>query len=78
LKHARFAIATVVALAALVVVGAASAATITRDATSSGRLLVPNAPAPTAGTSGGLPEVDATAQEEDSTRAGTRSSTRST
>src|SRR5579862_80163 len=65
LKHARFAIATVVALAALVVVGAASAATITRDATSSGRLLVPNAPAPTAGTSGGLPEVDSSTQEED-------------
>jgi hypothetical protein len=65
LRHARFAIAAVVVLAALVVVGAASAATITRNATGGGTILVPNAPAPTASTSGGLPEIDSTSLEND-------------
>jgi hypothetical protein len=57
-------IAAVAALAALVVVGAASAGTISRDATSGGTILVPNAPAPTAGTSGGLPEIDSSGAAE--------------
>jgi hypothetical protein len=57
-------IAAVAALAALAVVGAASAGTISRNATSGGTILVPNAPAPTAGTSGGLPEIDSSGAAE--------------
>jgi hypothetical protein len=49
LRHARFAIAAVVALAALVVVGAASAGTVTHTIVSRGTFAVPNAPAPVAG-----------------------------
>jgi hypothetical protein len=70
LKHARFVIAAVVALAAFVVVGAASAATITRNATSGGTILVPNAPAPTASGSGGLPEIDTSSLETDASDPG--------
>ena len=65
MRYARFAIGAVVVLAALVVVGAASASTITRNATGGGTILVPNAPAPTASTSGGLPEIDSTSLEND-------------
>jgi hypothetical protein len=53
-SHARLVIATAVALAAFVVVGAASAATITRDVVSSGSVAVPNEPAPVAGNQGTL------------------------
>ena len=49
MRHARFAIAAVVALAALVVVGAASAGTTTHTIVSRGTFAVPNAPAPVAG-----------------------------
>jgi hypothetical protein len=48
-RHARFAIATLVALAALVVVGAATAGTTTHTIVSRGTFAVPNAPAPVAG-----------------------------
>lgn len=65
MRHARLLIGALAALAALVVVGAASAGTITRDATSGGTILVPNAPAPAAGTSGGLPEIDSSTAERD-------------
>jgi hypothetical protein len=70
LRHARFAIAAVAVLAALVVVGAASAGTITRNATGGGTILVPKAPAPTASTSGGLPEIDSASLENDGTDPG--------
>ena len=49
MRHARFAIAAVVALAALVVVGAATAGTTTHTIVSRGSFAVPNAPAPVAG-----------------------------
>jgi hypothetical protein len=64
-KHARFLVVVLAALAALVAVGAASASTITKDATSGGTILVPNAPAPRAGTGGGLPEIDSSSAEND-------------
>ena len=70
LRHARFLIAAVVALTAFVVVGAASAGTITRNATSGGTILVPNAPAPTAVGSGGLPEIDTSSLETDASDPG--------
>ena len=46
-------------------VGAASAGTIARNATGGGTILVPNAPLPTASTSGGLPEIDSSSVETD-------------
>jgi hypothetical protein len=52
LRHVRLAIATTVALAALVVVGAAWAGTTTKTIISSGTISVPNEPAPTAGPQG--------------------------
>lgn len=54
MSYTRLAIATVVALATFVVVGAASAATITRDVVSTGTVAVPNEPAPVAGDQGSL------------------------
>jgi hypothetical protein len=68
LKHSRViqvAVAFAVAAAALVVVGVASAATITRNISSGGTVAVPSVPAPQAGTSQGLPEVDPVFQETD-------------
>lgn len=52
--YARLAITTTVVLASIVVVGAASAATITRNVVSSGTISVPNEAAPAAGAQGGL------------------------
>jgi hypothetical protein len=49
LRHARFAVAAVVSLVALVVVGAATAGTTTHTIVSRGTFAVPNAPAPVAG-----------------------------
>ena len=52
----RITIAAAAAIAALLVAGVASAATITKNIPSAGTFAVPNAPAPQAGVSGGLPE----------------------
>lgn len=54
----RISIAAAAAIAALLVAGVASAASITKNVPSAGTIAVPNAPAPQAGVSGGLPEVD--------------------
>lgn len=68
MKHARvvrLAIAAAVALAALLVAGVASAATITKKVPSAGTFAVPSAAAPQAGVSGGLPEVDPASLDAD-------------
>jgi hypothetical protein len=64
LRHARFAIAAVVALAALVVVGAATAGTTTHTIVSRGTFAVPNAPAPVAGDQSTL-ELNPTGMDAD-------------
>src|SRR4051812_20394265 len=53
-RYARLVIATTVALAAFVVVGAASAGTNTKTILSSGKVAVPNEPAPVASAQGTL------------------------
>ena len=61
MRHSRvvlISIAAAAAIAALLVAGVASAATITKNVPSAGTVAVPNAPAPQAGVSGGLPEID--------------------
>lgn len=65
MRFARFTIAAAVALAAVVVAGAAPASTITRNVPSGGTIVVPNAPAPRADTGGGIPEIDASTQDGD-------------
>ena len=61
----RIAVAAAVAIAALLVAGVASAATITKNIPSAGTIAVPNAPAPQAGVSGGLPEIDSSTLDAD-------------
>ena len=61
----RISIAAAAAIAALLVAGVASAATITKNIPSAGTFAVPNAPAPQAGVSGGLPEVDPASLDAD-------------
>jgi hypothetical protein len=61
----RMTVAAVAAVAALLVAGVASAATITKNVPSAGTFAVPNAPAPQAGVSGGLPEVDPSTTDAD-------------
>jgi hypothetical protein len=78
-RFARFAIATVGALATFFVVGAASAATSTRNVPNGGTVAVPRASAPQAGTSNGRLEIDSTLQQADPIRRGatvTRGNTR--
>ena len=61
----RISIAAAAAIAALLVAGVASAATITKNIPSAGTFAVPNAPAPQAGVSGGLPEIDPASLDAD-------------
>ena len=61
----RISIAAAAAIAALLVAGVASAATITKNIPSAGTFAVPNAPAPQAGVSGGLPEIDPSTLDAD-------------
>ena len=67
MRHARvvrITVAVAAAIAALLVAGVASAA-ITKNVPSAGTFAVPNAPAPQAGVSGGLPEVDPSTLDAD-------------
>ena len=61
----RFAILAGAVVAALLCAGIASAAAITRNIPSRGTFAVPNAPAPQAGVSGGLPEINPSGLDAD-------------